>query len=339
MSLRYSRWSVEHPVPYGTTGRARLGDRISACDVIASGAAIGSAVRVAGARHIGIGARDLPGASKVAIGDEVRRGAVLARTGRRFARAAKAPIDGRVMRITDEGDYLVATVLDRWTIRSTLDGVVARSDESAVTVEGAAWCLEGIAAYGPDAIGRLALAVDAPTDGLAPPRIDVRLRGSILVGGARLAAEAISRAHACGVAGLVAGAAPAGGLRVVYGDDVTADGLASRDDRPTVLCLLGFGIAPLPGGIFRALAALAGSRAAIHTASSRLFVFAPPGAAGATDPPPIALADDHGSVRPLEGPAAPAGITRFPSDVEAEAVLTDSGPVPAANILPFDAKR
>src|SRR6266576_5575724 len=72
---------------------------------------------------------------------------------------------------------------------------------------------------------------------------------------------------------LVAGGVPPAGLRVVYGDTVTASGAPSRGDRPTVLCLMGFGSAVLPRAIYEPFAALAGSRASIHTASARLFVF------------------------------------------------------------------
>ena len=101
------------------------------------------------------------------------------------------------------------------------------------------------------------------------------MHDKILIGGARIAAEAITRAHACGVAGLIAGAAPAGGLRVVYGDDVTASGSATIEDRPTVLCLIGFGSGPLPNEIYRPFVSFNGRRAAINVASARLFVFAP----------------------------------------------------------------
>jgi len=168
----------------------------------------------------------------------------------------------------------------------------------------------------------------------------VRLRDRILVGGARISAEAITRAHACGVSGLVAGAAPAGGLRAVFGDEVTAGGLVTREDRPTLLCLAGFGSAALPPQVFFPLVALAGSRAAIHTASARLFVFAPPeAAADVPDPPSLALAGDYGGVRPLEAQSEPAGLTAFASEVACDAISTGQGAVPYANVRPFDAPR
>src|SRR5256886_16526957 len=119
-----------------------------------------------------------------------------------------------------------------------------------------------------------------------------------MIGGARVSAEVLTRAHACGVSGLVAGGAPAAGLRVVYGETVTASGHAGREDRPTIICLIAFGSAALPDAILRQPAALAGSRAAIQTASARLFVFAPAAArAFATDERELVLAPGYASRR------------------------------------------
>lgn len=340
MTWRYGHTSVTHPLPLGVATRAMVGDLVRAGDTIAAGTTLGSPIRVAGARALGLTPPDFDRVMRVPVGAEVTRGTVLARTGRRFARAAIAPVDGRVLHRTASGDLFVAPVTGRWSVRSAMDGMVVRSDDGAVTVEGDAWALGGIAGYGPDAIGDLYVGVDAPMDELAPTRIDVRLRDRIVVGGTRVAAEAITRAHACGVSGLVAGGVPAGGLRVVYGDDVGARGQSAADDRPTVLCLLGFGSAPLPLPVHLGLVALSGRRAAIHTASARLIVFAPAdvpvGDAGA---PEILLAGDFGAVRPFEGEASFAGPMRFPSEIDADAIDTGEGFVPAANVLPLDAPR
>ena len=340
MAWRHGLWSVEHRLPIGATSRPAVGQAVRAGDTIATGTLLGSPVRVEGAGRVGVEPMDVDRVTRVPVGAMVDRGTVLARTGRRFARAVTSPLDGRLVHRTSEGDFYVAPVTGTWTVRATIDGSVTRSDDACVAVEGAAWCLRGIAAYGPDAIGELALGVDAPVDELAPSRIDVRLRDRILVGGARIAAEAITRAHACGVAGLVAGAAPAGGLRVVYGEDVTAYGGATMDDRPTVLCLLGFGTGPLPREVYVPLVALSGQRAAIHVASARLFVFAPAAALdGSLDAPALVLAGDFGGVRPLEGETSLTGVTRFASDVFAEGLATPDGVVPVRNVLPYDAAR
>ncbi len=318
MSWRYGRWTVEHPLPIGAASRAEEGAAVRAGDVIASGSVVTAVHVVDGARRVGVAARDLDRVLRVRPVVDVRKGAILARTGRRFARAATSPIDGRFVHVTADGDLYVTPVVDEWHVRAVIDGTVVRSDDAVVAVEGESWALGGLAAYGPDAIGEIALGVDGPDEPLAPTRIDVRLRGRILVGGARMAAEAITRAHACGVSGLVAGAAPSGGLRTVFGDDIGARGRSSYDDRPTVLCLVGFGSGALPAAVWEPLVAFAGSRASIHTASARLFVLAPADHVTVPEAAPLlALADDHGAVRPV-GPD--------------EALLP-------SNVLPFDAER
>jgi hypothetical protein len=297
VTWRRERWSAGHSLPIGVTKRAQVGELVRAGDVIAAGATLAAALRVPGARRLGLSPADLDRELRVRVGSDVVAKTVLARVGRRFARSVTAPIDGRLLHVTVDGDLYIAPIVDRWIVRATLDGIVSRSDDAMVEIEGEAWCVQGAAAYGPDAIGELTLGVDGPNADLAPPRIDVRLFGRIIVGGARVSAEVITRAHACGIAGLVAGGVPPAGLRVVYGDAVTASGSPSRDDRPTVLCLIGFGSASLPRAVYDTFAALAGARAAIHTASARLFVFSTADI-GQIDAPPSDVA-----VRG-EGPAA-----------------------------------
>ena len=88
------------------------------------------------------------------------------------------------------------------------------------------------------------------------------------------------------------------------------------------------------------LVALVGARAAVHTASARLFVFAPESAGDfARNAPSLALSDDWLGARPMDEHLVLAGVTRFASEIEAEAVSTVDGPVPVANVLAFDAPR
>ncbi|TME69182.1 MAG: hypothetical protein E6I49_12090 [Chloroflexi bacterium] len=294
MTWRRERWSADHSLPIGVTKRAQVGELVRAGDIIAAGATLAGALRIPGARRLGLSPSDLNRELRARVGSDVVAGTVLARVGRRFARSVTAPIDGRLLHVTVDGDLYIAPIVDRWTVRATLDGVVSRSDDAIVEIEGDAWCFQGAAAYGPDAIGELTLGVDGPNADLAAARIDVRLGGRIIVGGARVSAEVITRAHACGAAGLVAGGVPPAGLRVVYGDAVTASGSPSRDDRPTVLCLMGFGSGALPQAVYEPFAALAGARAAIHTASARLFVFSTADIGQSETPSPeVGLSEDR----------------------------------------------
>src|SRR5919204_2030120 len=337
MTWKFAEQRVSHPLPVGASTRVPAGQRVRAGEAIASGTSYGKPVRLAGARRLGVAPSDMPQIMRVPPGAEVERGAIIARTGRRFARALSAPFDGRIAHVRANGDLVFAPIIGRWSVRSALDGIVTESSDWGIAVEGAAWSIQGVVAYGPDAIGELSLAVDGRADELAPSRVDVRLRGRILVGGGRSAAEAITRAHACGVAGVVAGAAPAAGLRTIYGDAVSARGVErgapDASDTPTVLCLLGFGTSQLPAEIFSPFLPLAGARAAIHTSSARLFVFAPSNVMTApTTVPTLALAPDWGAVMPVEGSASPVHEVTFTSEVVASALETAAGTVPTGNV-------
>jgi hypothetical protein len=337
---QFGEWRAAHRLPLGGAEHAPAGRAVRAGDVIAAGTIYGAPVRIAAARRLGVAPKDLGQVMRVPPGAQVERGAIIARTGRRFARAVSAPIDGRIAHVRADGDIDLAPVLDRWTVRSTLDGVVTSSDSSEVVVEGVAWALQGLAAYGPNAIGELALAVTGAADELQPSRIDVRQQGRILIGGGRSGAEAITRAHACGVSAVIAGTVPASGLRVMFGDDIGAHGAASRSDTPTVLCLLGFGTGRLPAELFAPFAALDGARAAVHVATARLFVFAPSDAVtvGAFAPS-LALMAEWGATRPLEGAAALSGDVTFPSEITVPSVMVDDGPIPAANVVSLGTPR
>jgi hypothetical protein len=294
VSWRSGRWTAEHPLPIGVSSRAAVGDLVRAGGIVAVGATVAGATRIGGARRVGLSPSDFERALRVPVGGDVSAKAVLARVGRRFARTIKAPYEGRVLHATVDGDLYLAPIVDRWVVRATLDGTVVRSDDSVVEIEGDAWCLQGAAAYGPDAIGQLMVGVDGPNGEIAPTRVDARLARKIILAGARVSAEVITRAHACDVAGLIAGGAPPAGLRVVYGDTITATSWSTKEDRPTVLCLGGFGALPLPGDVYARFTELGSARAAIHTASARLFVFAggPAAAPGADAPPTENVADE-----------------------------------------------
>lgn len=343
MSWRHGHWAVEHNLPLGQIERAEVGRSVAAGDVLATGTRIGVAQRIKVGERLRLNSKQVPGAIRVSVGEQVARGSVLARRSGIFSQTIRSSVEGRIVHQGTNGDLYLTQALDpteRWRVTATLDGTVTRSDDSVVSVEGTAWCLAGLAAYGPDAVGEINVAVDAPMDELSPSQVDVRQRAAIVFGGARITAESLTKAHACGVAGLVSGAVPATALRAVYGAQAGACGGPTIEDRPTVLCLVGFGSARVPLSLFRPLVGFSGARAAIHTRSARLFVFAPSDSIEASvGVESLILSGDHGSVQPFEEQFELAGRVRFPSEIEVEAFTTRDGPVPLANVLPFDSER
>jgi len=78
---------------------------------------------------------------------------VRARTGRRFARSALAPFEGRLLHCTAEGDFVMAPSPELWNVRATMNGLVHPSCATAVGVVGPGWALDVSAGYGPGACG------------------------------------------------------------------------------------------------------------------------------------------------------------------------------------------
>lgn len=177
--------------------------------------------------------------------------------------------------------------------------------------------LRGALAAGTPATGRLELATD-PYGELRPGGIDVARAGSILVVGSRIDAEALSRARAIGVRGIVVASLPGKDLR----DFVASE----RRQQAALHPMPPFGVLVLDGAIRRPIAS------PVATLLERL--------AGRevgllTDPPALVFPRDavrvpavprdwvrvrHGAAAGREGRlAGPAGPRRFGAGVMLEA--------------------
>jgi hypothetical protein len=266
-------------LPFGLSRLIPLGTRVDAGDVVAAGTRYRATRRVDAAKVLGVSAELVHGLLRVRVGDAVREGAIVARSGRRFAKAIVAAQDGRLVHVDAAGNLYLGTPRGEWAVRTPLDGVVRRADADRVEIAGAAWTLVGVAAYGPARAGVLARAADGPTEDLAASRLDASWRGRIAFGAGRVGGEALSRAHAVGVAGLVCAAVSFRALEPVYGEDVSCFGSAHDDEEvPTLLVTRTFGQASFGRDVLARLGGLDGARAAIDPAGACLHVFADDGA-------------------------------------------------------------
>ena len=343
MPWQYSRWSADHPLPIGASERAAEGQEVRAGDILAAGTTYGTPVKISGARRLGVAPEDLErvharrGRRRGRAEDRHRahrtpfraRGLVAdrgprhpsARRRRPLRRADRRPL-GRAIHARRRGVALGRRVRDgRWDPRGRCRAS-PRTD--------------------PTPIGELSLAVDAPNDELHPSRIDVRHarphphRRRARDGGSR------SRAHTPAASRRSSPARrPPPASRVVYGDAATASGATTGPDAPTVLCLIGFGSAPLPrAGLRPARRAGRRSRRGAHGFRAALRVRARERrrlrrrARRRSRSPTTGSARGRwtSTSRSSERRASRARSRRTRS-------TTDDGPVPVANVLAFDAPR
>lgn len=209
----------------------------------------------------------------------------------------------------------------RGTVREVRPGVALR-------IRMAGRFLRGILAVGSATRGRLEVATDA-TGELRPGAIDVGRAGTVLVVGARIDAEALTRARAMGVRGVVVASLAGKDLRDLLASERRQRAALHPTAPFGVLVLDGVLRRPMPGPTMGLLEALAGHEVAI--------IGDPPGLV--FDVPGVPTRPPHaGHVRVRHGPLAGregmflglAGIRRYEAGVHLEAGwvrLDDSAPV------------
>jgi hypothetical protein len=204
-------------------------------------------------------------------------------------------------------------------------------------LRGVARGLRGLEMLGGPTSGRLAIAT-APDGEVRAPHVDVRLAGTILVAGARIDAEALTRARAVGVRGVVVAA---------LGVKERRDFLASeRRGRAAIHGLPPFGILVLDGAAGRPIAApvMAGLRA-LEGRDVALLADPPCVVTEEADVELPRPAADHVRVRsgPLVGAegrwAGLAGPRRFAGGVVLEAGLVRFGDRPPVAVPLGDLER
>lgn len=148
-------------------------------------------------------------------------------------------------------------------VRSPVEGAVEVIEPGAIGIRATGVGIAGVVMHGEPVHGRLLVLADAADAELRATAVDVQGAGAIVVAGAGLDIETVTRARATGIAGIVTGG--------IAGKDLAT--LAAADQRqraslhPTtgfaVLVVDGYGRRPLPGLAWAWLRAAAGTDAGI----------------------------------------------------------------------------
>ncbi|MGA3030133.1 MAG: hypothetical protein ABSE58_05240 [Candidatus Limnocylindrales bacterium] len=208
-----------------------------------------------------------------------------------------------------------------------------------VTIEVAGAALPAAIAAGEPSRGYL----DLPrlTDGnLWPSALDVGRAGAVVVAGSRISAQAISRARAMSIRGLIAGSVGQGELRDLAASEQRQKASLAPSAPFGLIALDGHGRRPIATPVLALLAALAGRPVAIVT-DPPLLVF---DAAEVALPeiPPEWVRARSGAHAGREGRwIGPAGLYRFRGGIHLEAAIvrfaeeTETTVVPVADLERF----
>jgi hypothetical protein len=140
---------------------------------------------------------------RVKEGDRLQQGALVAESRSLIPRSIKAPRAGRVM-IAGSGQVLMEVGDSRIELRAGLPGLVTRVlPEKGVVLRTAGALIQGMWGNGRIDNGLMVNLLEKPDDVLNPERLDVSLRGSVILGGHVRDQETLRAAAELPVRGLI----------------------------------------------------------------------------------------------------------------------------------------
>ena len=231
----------ERTLPVAGKVSAHLNQRVSPTDVIAEANFAREHVLLDVARTFNVSANAADKLIRVNPGDRVTQGALVAEGRGLFSQAIRAPRAGRVM-IVGGGQVLMEVGDARIELRAGLPGVVTQViPERGVVIRTAGALIQGVWGNGRIDNGLMVSLIEKPDDVLTADRLDVSLRGSVILGGHVRDADTFRAAAELPVRGLI--------LSSLYSSLITT----AYQVKYPVVALEGFGVIPMNSAAFKLL--------------------------------------------------------------------------------------
>jgi hypothetical protein len=193
----------ERTLPVAGKVNVHVNQRVNPTDVIAEASFAREHVLLDVARTFGVTPNAADKMIKVKEGDRLMQGTLVAESGGLIPRSIKAPRPGRVM-ITGSGQVLMEVGDSRIELRAGLPGVVTQVlPEKGVVIRTAGALIQGVWGNGRIDNGLMVNLLEKPDDVLNPERLDVSLRGSVILGGHVRDVETLRAAAELPVRGLI----------------------------------------------------------------------------------------------------------------------------------------
>ena len=235
----------------------------------------------------------------------------------------------RMLFVGSDGTARLAVGRSPVVLRSPVTGVVEVVAAGHMIIRAEGIGLAATVGWGEPVHGRLLMGVASPDAELRASSIDIGAAGSILVAGARLDIEALTRARAIGVAGVICGGVVGRELRQLEESDIRQRASLHAASPFAVLTLDGYGRRPLPQLAWDLLSSAAGREVGLLPEAHSCVVSGDP---AADMPPPhardevrITAGDGAGRVGRLVGLAGPV---RRPGGLYQVAAFVDDPAAP-----------
>jgi hypothetical protein len=231
----------ERVLPVAGKVTAHMNQRVSPTDVIAEANFAREHVLFDVARTFGVTATAADKLIKVNEGDRVSVGALIAEGSGMFARAIRAQRPGRVM-VVGGGQVLMEVGDTRIELKAGLPGqVIQIIPEKGVVIRTAGALIQGMWGNGRIDNGLMRIMIEKPDDVLTADKLDIHVRGVVIVGGHIRDVETLRAAAELPVRGLIVSSMLSPLIQTAY------------QMKYPILVLDGFGAMPMNSAAFKLL--------------------------------------------------------------------------------------
>lgn len=252
--------------------RLKVGDAVQPDTVAAETFMEGDVFPMKIAAKLSANPKDLPKLMLKRVGEQVAEGEAIARSAGifgMFRAEAKSTAAGTVESVSDtSGMVIVRGPAQPVQVRAYVAGRVVEvlSGEGAV-IETPAALVQGIFGVGGETHGPIAIASKAADATLHASDITPQMKGAVVVGGARMTAEAVAAARKIGAAALISGGIDDQDLRDILGHDLGVAVTGSEKLGITLMVTEGFGDIAMATRTFQLLQSHAGKVASVNGAT------------------------------------------------------------------------
>lgn len=231
----------ERQLPIAGTVHARMNQKVSAGDIVAETSWAREHILLDVARILRISADAADKLIKCSLDDRISAGTEIAMGKGLFPRSVNAPRDGRVMAVGG-GQVLLEVGATKIELRAGIPGTVIEViPNRGVVIQAAGSLIQGVWGNGRVDSGTLVNIAEKPDGVLASDRLDVSLRGAVLLAGMVKDADVLQAAAELPVRGLI--------LSSIYPSLLPV----AREMRYPIMVTDGFGTLPMNSAAYKLL--------------------------------------------------------------------------------------
>ena len=231
----------ERVLPVSGRVNMHVNQRVNPTDVVAETTFAREHVLLDVARTFGIPATEADKLIRVSEGDRLAKDAPIAEKPGLIPHTIKAPRAGRVM-ISGSGQVLMEVSDARIELRAGMPGVVTQIiPDKGVVIRTAGALIQGVWGNGRIDYGLMVSLLEKPDDVLIADRLDVSLRGSVILAGQVRDLDTLKAAAELPVRGLILSSMPSALIQPAY------------QMKYPILVTEGFGVLPMNSAAFKLL--------------------------------------------------------------------------------------